>query len=145
MIFMTVMAMRVKSGGLLLSSPCCKTWLWISRYTMGRHHAWFGDETRPDVAAANDTALFLAFLYNLLNDRNVYHVHEQPLRSSQPLCPGLAETFKSIGSERVVTWMGAFGCEIPKPTVLMSNLPQDADALMKAKKPPTDRLMNPAN
>eukprot|EP00973_Karenia_brevis_P074015 10285934-Karenia_brevis.AAC.1 len=68
MVFMTVMVMRVKAGGIVLSSPCCKSWLWMTRYTMGRHIDFCGDEGRADVAAANDTALFCAWLYTLLND-----------------------------------------------------------------------------
>eukprot|EP00973_Karenia_brevis_P012572 1706224-Karenia_brevis.AAC.1 len=56
MVFMTVMVMRVKSFHVVLSSPCCKSWLWMSRFTMGRHIEFFGDEARVDVLAANETA-----------------------------------------------------------------------------------------
>eukprot|EP00973_Karenia_brevis_P072343 10048558-Karenia_brevis.AAC.1 len=70
MVHIVVMLMRVKAEGVILSSPCCKPWLWLSRCTMGRHLSVWGDESRLDVRQSNETALFCAFLYQLAFERS---------------------------------------------------------------------------
>lgn len=135
MVFTTVMLLRVKRGGCLLTSPCCRSWLWLTRYTMGRHVQITGDESRQDVRDANATALFMGFLYEVAYERLAYVIQEQPAGSTQMKYPGLDCVWPKIEAVRVSTWMGAFGCMLPKPTALMTNLPDESRKFLKKKKP----------
>lgn len=135
MMYVASTCFRLKPHSLLLSSPDCRPWLWMTRFTMGRCFDEYGYTSRQDVRDSNHNTAFDAWLYVQMHQRDVYVLQEQPARSSQPTFPPMDCALGMIDAYKVHTWMGAFGNPIPKPTIFWTTLPSDAAAKLIRDKP----------
>ena len=96
-----------------------------------------GHETRDDVMLANRTAAHVGFLITLACVRSLYFVVEQPQGSVLEQHPAMCSALEVAHARRSITWQGAFGHAIPKPTWLYSNYSDIAMEQTRGAKPAT--------
>jgi hypothetical protein len=129
---------RIKRNGLLWAAPQCSTWGSAALALTKRHLTVFGDQTRQDVLDANVTLELVVWLCFFAAIRGVNFCIEQPKGSywyKHPSALALKEGLLGAGIKDVLTWMGAFAHEMPKPTTLWTNMPCGAMFLMARGKP----------
>ena len=117
-------ALRLKPYGFMVAGPQCTTWVWIARNQSKRSREDpMGDTSRQDVRDANELASRLAILVLLLTKRGCHWVIEQPGSSFLFLHPDMESALNCVTVFRWFLWLGNYGHTMPKPTILINNLP----------------------
>ena len=118
------LVLRVKEGGMIHLAPPCSTFVWVNRGTSGRSRERPEGRTQiKGVALANLIAVRCVLLVLLAMARKVHWILEQPSSSVMALQPRFKELFAKHKIITTFTWMGMFGGETPKATVLYSSSP----------------------
>ena len=117
----------IKAQGLCHYATVCSSWIYLSRASTGRSSAFPEGDSRIRVTrSANCMAARVALLMILTYIFGVKVLHEQPLSSlmsASKYFEWLRNVLRSIlGGDwfECVTWMGAYGHELQKPTQLLS-------------------------
>jgi hypothetical protein len=101
----------------------------------------FGDESVVGVWEGNLMTIHVAYLQLLMIFRKVYVLVEQPNDSRQPEHPAQNFVWELSETRPMLTWLGAFGNIIPKPTHLWTTMPRKvAKKHLKRSKPPAGTL-----
>ena len=111
--------------------PCSLRTCLSSSYHRWTKESPLGDVSKPSVRLANLIASNLAVLLTAANARNVYWVIEQPISSKLWIFPPIAQCLSS--TLRATTYMGSFGHDMVKPTILAGTL--STLAKLKRRKP----------
>ncbi len=119
-----VAAMGIRPGGLLWAAPPCSTWVWLSRHSSGRDADPAGNSSSGYVVAQNALVCRLLLVLRVCMQRGVHFVVEQPASS----CMFQYGPFARFLAQRpavcqVTTYMGAFGMQAPKCTLLLGDAP----------------------
>ena len=111
-------------SALILCGPPCGLWIWISQSVHQRTtFNTVGDIGKHVVRCANTLVRNTILLLTIAHWRGVYYIIEQPKSSKMEHFPWMASLISALKLKRLVTWMRAFGHDIPKPSYLVSNLP----------------------
>ncbi|CAE7458512.1 RHM1 [Symbiodinium natans] len=118
------LACRMKSGGLVMGGPPCSLFVFMSSSIHRRSldNPW-GNTKYASVRLANRIVSNMAVVLDVLMQRDVHIVIEQPSGSAMFRLPPLAAVVAKPGWARVFTYMGAFEHDMLKPTILMGTLP----------------------
>ncbi len=109
------LVLRLNPGSLAWFGTVCSTWVFMSRWTTGRSaYKPLGDNTAC-VQEANMMVSQAVLLKHLAQCRGVCWLLEQPASSLMGLHPRLKEM---QGLTQVHTWMGMFGADTAKPTLI---------------------------
>ena len=109
------------------------TWIFLALPHTQRQKDIHGDTKRDDVREANLCAKNMAQLIRILTSRRVHWLIEQPASSLFFKYPSMAEVLSDISHTIIKTWMGAFGHEMPKPTMLVGNVSRFFESLHQPK------------
>jgi hypothetical protein len=114
--------LRLRPGSLLWIAFPCSWFVYISSSVHGRRRDKpYGNTGHPEVKRANNLACIIAGVLRLAAHRHVRIALEQPMSSTLALLPCMARALRLIHSTVHITWLGAFGCSIPKPLNLYGN------------------------
>ena len=122
-------ALSLVVGGLGVFGIPCTTFCWLALgHTKRSPSNALGDTSRPDVLEANLMLHRCIFILKLLCLRSVFWLIENPLRSALWFQPAWCNVRKFLHIDRhrttrVLTYLGAFGCEIAKPVVFQGVCP----------------------
>ena len=117
------LVLSIKATGCLMAAPKCSNYVWINRGTSRRsRNNPKGDTNRRDVRDSNQTAGLLAILMKIAYKRGVKWIVEQPSSSLFWLMKSVRQSITECGAHHCFCWMGAFGNDIPKPTILYHTL-----------------------
>jgi hypothetical protein len=125
--------LRLKEGGLLTAGPQCSTWIFIALGHTKRNVNIEGDTTRADVREGNLANARLAVLIKICVSRGVFWLVEQPSTSKFFEFNDMAEVLQNTPYRRIGTWMGHWGSEMPKCSILVGDVPANFEALAKPK------------
>ncbi|CAE7022422.1 unnamed protein product [Symbiodinium natans] len=117
---------RLMTNGLIFGGPPCSLYVWISKsvHKRSEDNAFVGDTGLYKVRMSNRiVANMCVFLQELSECKDFYTVIEQPSSSAMFKMKVTSSLAKQLEMERVWTWMGLFGHELPKATILTGNLP----------------------
>ena len=118
------LVLSLKVRGLIMAGPPCCLWKLLSSSVHKRkQNRPEGDETRLCVRMANLIVRNLAVLLKLATDRGVFWVIEQPSTSQMWFYQPLQQCLVACKAFRVYTWMGCFGHDLMKASVLWGTLP----------------------
>lgn len=127
-------ACSVLSGGICVAGPPCSMFTFLAssvhRRTKGNPN---GDLSNMKVRLSNLIVRNTVAIMQALVRRNVFIVIEQPSNSVMFHLPCMKEWIVKLGLVVVMTFMAAFGHDMPKPTHLLGNLP--GLALMRRVRP----------
>jgi hypothetical protein len=114
--------LRLRPGSLLWIAFPCSWFVYLSSSVHGRRRDKpYGNTGHPEVKRANNLACIVAGALRLAAHRHVRIALEQPMSSTLALLPCMARALCLINSTVHSTWLGAFGCPIPKPLHLYGN------------------------
>jgi len=139
------LVLSIKPGGFLWAAPECSTYVWVSRSKTGRDQ--FnpdGDVSRKNIDAANRMVSRLTSLLLVAWTRNVHIFLEQPISSVMNFLTPLAEFLTSCLLFCTCTWLGAFGCETPKPIKVWATV-KDVVALKRPRPEDKTTLVKKSN
>jgi hypothetical protein len=135
-----LLLLSVRRGGMMLAGPKCSTWLrFLSAASFGRLESIHGDVTKPAVVDANTCAETLSYLVVVACLREVFAVYEQPSGTRFVDYPCVSVAVQMTSAKCLVTWLGSFGHWAPKPTVLLTTLPDEYCLLLRRPRPPVGR------
>ncbi|CAE7333576.1 unnamed protein product [Symbiodinium sp. CCMP2456] len=119
-------AKKLKKKGLIFGGPPCSLYVWISKsiHKRSQENKFVGDTSRLKVRMSNRiVANMVVFLEELAAVKEFFSITEQPSSSEMFKMRNTSAMVKKLKMESVWTWMGLFGHELPKATVLTGNLP----------------------
>ena len=122
MLFALMLIMRMKIGALSSWGTVCSSWIFVSSSVTKRTtENILGDPSCKGVTDGNLQVSRMALLWELIKVRKGIMWLEQPGSSRMHLHPRLHQFMQRNPTYECHTWMGCFGGETPKPTVLRSN------------------------
>ena len=122
MLFALMLIMRMKIGALSSWGTVCSSWIFVSSSVTKRTtENILGDPSCKGVTDGNLQVSRMALLWELIKVRKGIMWLEQPGSSRMHLHPRLHQFMQRNPTYECRTWMGCFGGETPKPTVLRSN------------------------
>ena len=129
--FCTVMNMHV--GSVLLIACPCHSWIWLSRFTCGRHLDVLGDVTQAMIRAQNALVSRTVYLIILCIKRGVDWIVEQPISSILFRHPRWCYLMRRFGHMiyQITLDMGSWTLDCVKPTVLYGTAPYLKDLARK--------------
>lgn len=136
--------LSVVENGFVWAGPQCSTWVWLSRGTAGRSNTNVdGDLSRKSVRLGNLTAKCLARVLRVAWIRKVLWAVEQPLSSIFWKSAAIAKLLLDCKAWRHFCWLGHWGHDITKPTVLYLTLPAQSKvkALLRSSKTKVDKML----
>jgi hypothetical protein len=111
-----------EDGGLLWAAPCCKIFSFMSSSVHCRTKANpNGDLSNPKVRQGNKIAKLTAAILRLAAIRGVRIAVENPRNSAVFQLKPMKKCLKMVKANPVLVWLGAYGCEIPKPLHIWGN------------------------
>jgi len=119
-------AKKLKKKGLIFGGPPCSLYVWISKsiHKRSQENKFVGDTSRLKVRMSNRiVANMVVFLEELSAVKEFFSITEQPSSSEMFKMKNTSAMVRKLKMESVWTWMGLFGHELPKATVLTGNLP----------------------
>ena len=136
-------SMRAAPGSVSLIGVVCSTWLWVCQHSTGRRRsggpgsAMGNFQTSKAVRDANAMVSRVLLVVVWLICRRCYYIVEQPADSCLDehdrfrwftwICGDIMKRYASESQrwmvEKVHTWLGLYGHESCKPTLLWSNAP----------------------
>ena len=123
LVWAAIVMLRLRPKGLFAAAPECKTWGHCCELYMCRNHHILGDDDRNDVWKANQFAEHMCWLLFEACMRGVFVLIEQPKGSYLWDLPSFAYLEFCFGWHSLLTYMGAFGHQMPKATWLRTNFP----------------------
>ena len=114
-------ACTIQPGGLMWLAPPCDSWVWINRHTAGRDVSIEGAVTSARIVGQNALAERLALLIQLLTQRGVHWIVEQPASTALFDYPAVRDRLQ--GAQVCRLDMGAFGADSVKATLLVGTAP----------------------
>ena len=125
--FLLEVSLRLARGSLLMEGAPCSKFIFLSSSVHQRREGKEeGDTLNAGVRLANLIVANMLVVIELLHERGVYFVLEQPSNSWMFKLPRVLRTFSRVGDSdirRVTTWMTAFGHRMPKCTHLVGTMP----------------------
>ncbi|CAK0883741.1 unnamed protein product [Prorocentrum cordatum] len=118
-------ALNMAPGGCCVMGPVCSSWVHWCMGTSGRRK-WrpLGDQSKPWVQKANTMVSRVMLLVRILQSRGVFWVLEQPASSLMVHHPRFQELINDMDVHSVRMYMGNFGAETEKATILYSGSPE---------------------
>jgi hypothetical protein len=115
--------LRLKRGSFCMLAPVCSTWVFVSRGSTHRSHAYpMGNTGFSSVRDGNKMVSRVALAIYLLNAKQCFWILEQPMSSLLMLHIRMQQLMDSGASVyRAFVWLGAYGHTSPKPTYLYSS------------------------
>ena len=122
MFFALMLVMRMKIAALSSWGTVCSSWIFVSSSVTKRTiDNILGDPSCKGVNEGNLQVSRMALLWEVIKVRKGIMWLEQPGSSRMHLHPRLHQFLQRYPTYECRTWMGCFGGETPKPTVLRSN------------------------
>ena len=122
LLFALMLTMRMRMGALSSWGTVCSSWIFVSSSVTKRtDENILGDTSCKGVADGNLQVSRMALLWELMKVRNGIFWLEQPGSSKMHLHPRMHQWMQQNPTYECRTWMGCFGGETPKPTILRSN------------------------
>jgi hypothetical protein len=110
---------QVRPGGFIWAAPPCSSWVWMNRGTSLRSKKTpLGACSKDSVASSNLVVTRMTLLLLLALGKGCHWCLEQPGGSLMEHHPVFAAFLTSMKHFRIRTWMGMFGAESPKATIL---------------------------
>ena len=125
--------LRVREGGMVAAGPQCSTWIFIALNHTKRHIDIWGDTSRKDVREANQCNVYMAQLIRIMTSRQLFWLIEQPEGSRYFKLPPMETVLTEVNHTVIKTWLGHWGNHMPKPTMLVGNIPKSFHHLHKPK------------
>ena len=117
-----IMVLRVKEGGLVWLAPPCNLFSWMSSSVHKRSKLNpRGNLSLPTVRRSNKIARIAAGLVRLAHALKVRVAVENPRNSGLFRYHPMKKALQMCRAEKNLTWLGPFGCPIPKPLELHGN------------------------
>ena len=111
-----------EDGGLLWAAPCCKIFSFMSSSVHCRTKVNpNGDLGNPKVRQGNEFAKLTATILRLAAIRGARIAVENPRNSAVFQLKPMKKCLKMVKANPVLVWLGAYGCEIPKPLHIWGN------------------------
>lgn len=122
MLFACMLIMRMKINALSSWGTVCSSWIFVSASVTKRTlENILGDTSCAGVSEGNLQVSRMVLLWELIKIRRGIMWLEQPGSSRMHLHPRLHNFMQRNPTYECRTWMGCFGGETPKATVLRSN------------------------
>jgi len=121
-----VTVMTICLNGILWLAPPCSSWVWMSRFSTGRHLSLLGHLFNNNVQSQNALVGRLCYVIVLAIKRGVFFIIEQPASSimwDHPRLKAVLEKYSDI-LFRCELQLGSYNYEVPKATVLIGTAPQ---------------------
>jgi hypothetical protein len=117
-----ILVLRVKEGGLVWLAPPCNLFSWMSSSVHKRTKLNpAGNIHLPSVRRSNKIARIAAGLVRLAYALKVRVAVENPHNSGLFRYHPMKKALEICGAQKHFTWLGAFGCPIPKPLDIWGN------------------------
>ena len=118
------MLLQVRRGGLVMAGPPCSLWTFMASSVHSRSAVMpEGNLSNAKVRMSNLIVRNLAVVLSMAHDRGVHWIIEQPQSSRMWDYPPLAGCLFQCKARRRLTYMGCFGHDMEKATVLWGTLP----------------------
>ena len=117
-----ILVLRVKEGGLVWLAPPCNMFSWMSSSVHKRTKLNPGGNTQlASVRRSNTITRVAAGLVRLAYALKVRVAVENPHNSGLFRYRPMKKALEICRAQKVLTWLGAFGCPIPKPLDIWGN------------------------
>ncbi|CAE7740361.1 RHM1 [Symbiodinium sp. CCMP2456] len=118
------MGLRIKPGGVIVAGPPCSLFIFLSSSIHRRspHRPWGNQEYRS-VRLSNCIVRNMTTFLQLMSERHVRWVIEQPSGSQMFRLPPLRRLMREVDAVPVTTYMGCFAHKMKKRTILVGTLP----------------------
>ena len=121
---MLQLGLRIKPGGVIVAGPPCSLFIFLSSsiHRRSRRRPWGNQEYRS-VRLSNCIVKNMTTFLQLMSQRRVHFVIEQPFGSQMFDLPPLRRLMSDVAAIRVTTYMGCFAHKMKKRTILAGTLP----------------------
>ena len=134
------LVLTVKMGGFVHMAPPCSDWGFLNSFTSGRWLSVHGDPARAQVQCNNRIAEAIAAIIVLCAVRGLFFIIEQPGDSQFFKYPAIKSALENVHARLYTTYQMHFGTELPKETVLASNMPADLMGTIVRGKPKCGKM-----
>jgi len=118
------LGLRIKDGGIIVAGPPCSLFIFLSSpiHRRSPERPW-GNTNYRSVRLANFIVHNMTTFLQLMSERGVEWVIEQPSGSGMFRLPPLQQLMSKVAASQVTTYMGCFGHKMMKRTMLVGTLP----------------------